>query len=289
MSSPDDREPSRVSARAKRTGQSLYSRVYDSLITGVAIMIPVVVTLYIVSIAIGFVRNALDPLIRVLRWAGLIQRIESGGFVRLLIEIGIYADVVAFVSELIAIAVLVLVIAVVCIVGRNRYGQLVVDVFDLVVSSIPGVGTVYKSFRRMGDVVLDEQDDKFQEVKLVQCFDENVYVLGFKTGESPVTIEDSTGHDEMVSMFLPLAPNPVTGGLLTYIPRSDVYDIDMTIEEEIHMTIEEEIQSVLTSGVATDQGASGTLDIGLEGLQNSQRYRDIRSAVVTTDYDDDRE
>jgi hypothetical protein len=53
------------------------------------------------------------------------------------------------------------------------------------------------------------------------------------------------------------------------------------------MTIEEEIQSVLTSGVATDQGASGTLDIGLEGLQNSQRYRDIRSAVVTTDYDDD--
>ncbi|KOX97331.1 hypothetical protein AMR74_07200 [Halorubrum tropicale] len=242
-------------------------------------MIPVVVTLYIVSIAIGFVRNALDPLIRVLRWAGLIQRIESGGFVQLLIEIGIYADVVAFVSELIAIAVLVLVIAVVGVVGRNRYGQRVVDVFDLVVSSIPGVGTVYKSFRRMGDVVLDEQDDKFQEVKLVQCFDENVYVLGFKTGEAPVTIEESTGHEEMVSMFLPLAPNPVTGGLLTYIPQSDVYDIDMTIEEGI--------QSVLTSGVATDQGASGTLNIGLEELQNSQRYQDICSAVVTTDYDDD--
>ncbi|WP_199718580.1 DUF502 domain-containing protein [Halorubrum sp. Atlit-28R] len=279
MSSPDDSDPSQVATRAKQTGQSLYSRAYDSLITGVAIMIPVVVTLYIVSIAIGFVRNALDPLIRVLRWAGLIQRIESGGFVQLLIEIGIYADVVAFVSELIAIAVLVLVIAVVGVVGRNRYGQRVVDVFDLVVSSIPGVGTVYKSFRRMGDVVLDEQDDKFQEVKLVQCFDENVYVLGFKTGEAPVTIEESTGHEEMVSMFLPLAPNPVTGGLLTYIPQSDVYDIDLTIEEGI--------QSVLTSGVATDQGASGTLNIGLEELQNSQRYQDIRSAVVTTDYDDD--
>ncbi|AZQ16197.1 hypothetical protein DOS48_14365 (plasmid) [Halorubrum sp. PV6] len=242
-------------------------------------MIPVIVTLYIVSIAIGFIRNALDPLIRVLRWAGVIQRIESGGFVQLLIEIGIYTDVVAFVSELIAIAVLVLVIAIVGIVGRNHYGQRVVDVFDLMLSSIPGVGTVYKSFRRMGDVVLDEQDDKFQEVKLVQCFDENVYVLGFKTGDAPVTIEDSTDHEEMVSMFLPLAPNPVTGGLLTYIPQSDVYDIDMTIEQGI--------QSILTSGVATDKGASGTLNIGLEDLQNSQRYQDIRSAVVTTDYDDD--
>lgn len=279
MSSPDDSKPSQVATRAKQTGQSLYSRAYNSLITGVAIMIPVIVTLYIVSIAIGFIRNALDPLIRILRWAGVIQRIESGGFVQLLIEIGIYTDVVAFVSELIAIAVLVLVIAIVGIVGRNHYGQRVVDVFDLMLSSIPGVGTVYKSFRRMGDVVLDEQDDKFQEVKLVQCFDENVYVLGFKTGDAPVTIEDSTDHEEMVSMFLPLAPNPVTGGLLTYIPQSDVYDIDMTIEQGI--------QSILTSGVATDKGASGTLNIGLEDLQNSQRYQDIRSAVVTTDYDDD--
>ena len=279
MSSPDDSKSSQVATRAKQTGQSLYSRAYNSLITGVAIMIPVIVTLYIVSIAIGFVRNALDPLIRILRWGGVIQRIESGGFVQLLIEIGIYDDVVAFVSELIAIAVLVLVIAIVGVVGRNHYGQRVVDVFDLMLSSIPGVGTVYKSFRRMGDVVLDEQDDKFQEVKLVQCFEENVYVLGFKTGDAPVTIEDSTEHEEMVSMFLPLAPNPVTGGLLTYIPQSDVYDIDMTIEEGV--------QSILTSGVATDKGASGTLNIGLEDLQSSQRYQDIRSAVVTADYDDD--
>lgn len=276
----DDREPpTQVAARAKQTGQSLYSRVYSSLITGVAIMIPVIVTLYIVSIAIGFIRNALDPFIQILQWAGVIQRIEAGGLVQLLLEIGIYSDVVAFVSELIAITVLVLVIAIVGVVGRHRYGQRVVDVFDLMISSIPGVGTVYKSFRRMGDVVLDEQDDKFQEVKLVQCFDENVYVLGFKTGNSPVTIEESTGHEEMVSMFLPLAPNPVTGGLLTYIPKSDVHDIDMTIEEGI--------QNILTSGVATEKGASGTLDISLEDLQNSQRFQDLRSAMVTTDYDDE--
>jgi uncharacterized membrane protein len=242
-------------------------------------MIPVIVTLYIVSIAIGFIRNALDPFIQILQWAGVIQRIEAGGLVQLLLEIGIYSDVVAFVSELIAITVLVLVIAIVGVVGRHRYGQRVVDVFDLMISSIPGVGTVYKSFRRMGDVVLDEQDDKFQEVKLVQCFDENVYVLGFKTGNSPVTIEESTGHEEMVSMFLPLAPNPVTGGLLTYIPKSDVHDIDMTIEEGI--------QNILTSGVATEKGASGTLDISLEDLQNSQRFQDLRSAMVTTDYDDE--
>ncbi|MFD1571852.1 DUF502 domain-containing protein [Halorubrum laminariae] len=280
MSSPDDPESStRVTSRAKQTGQSLYTRIYDSLITGIAIMIPVIVTLYIASIAIEFIRNALDPFIRLLQWAGVIQRAEAGGAVQLLVEIGIYSDVVAFFSELVAITVLVLVIGVVGAVGRNRYGQKVVDVFDLIVSSIPGIGTVYKSFRRMGDVVLDEQDDKFQDVKLVQCFDEHVYVLGFKTGDSPVTIEDSTGHEEMVSIFLPLAPNPVTGGLLTYIPKSDIYDIDMSIEEGI--------QSILTSGVATDRDASSAPSISLSDIQDSQQFQDLRSAMITTERDDD--
>lgn len=280
MSSPDDPESSdRVTSRAKQTGQSLYERTYDTLITGVAIMTPVIVTLYIASIAIEFIRNALGPFISILQWAGIIQQFEGGGFVRLLREIGIYSDVVAFFSELVAIIVLVGVVAVVGVVGRNTYGEKIVELFDVLVSSIPGIGTVYQSFRRMGDVVLDEQSDKFQDVKLVQCFDEHVYVLGFETGDSPVTIEESTGHEEMVSMFLPLAPNPVTGGLLTYIPKSDVYDIDMSIEEGV--------RSILTSGVATDERASRTLDVGFDDLQNSQRFQDLRNAMITAETDDE--
>ena len=116
----------------------------------------------------------------------------------------------------------------------------------------------------MGDVVLDEGNEQFQDVKLVQCFGDDVYVLGFQTGGSPATIENSTGHDEMVSMFLPLAPNPVTGGLLTYIPKDDVYDVDLTVEEGI--------RSILTSGVATEEGAGNTIGVDMEELRQSERF-----------------
>lgn len=281
MSSSSD-SPVSLASSAKETGESLYERVYDVLLTGVAIMIPVVITLYILRMGINVVRSALTPFIAVLRWAGVIEQFERVEFISLLIDLGVYSVVVDFFTELVAIVVFVAIIAVVGTLGRHRHGEKLIDVFDLVVSAIPGLGTVYKSFRRMGDVVLDEGNDQFQDVKLVQCFADDVYVLGFQTGESPPTIEQSTGHQEMVSMFLPLAPNPVTGGILTYVPTADVYDIDMTVEEGI--------RSILTSGVATD-GQSDTLGMNMEDLRNSERFQDLRESMITrrTDEQDSEE
>lgn len=273
MSSADPpRSPGTLAVSAKETGQSLYERAYNTLLTGVAIMIPIVITLYVLRVGIDFVRNALEPFIELLRWAGIISRFESVEFISLLIDLGIYSFVVDFFTELVALLVLFAIVAVVGTVGRNQYGEKIIGVFDLVISSIPGVGTVYKSFRRMGDVVLDEGADEFQDVKLVQCFDDDVYVLGFQTGGSPATIEQSTGHKEMVSMFLPLAPNPVTGGLLTYIPADDVYDIDMTVEEGV--------RSILTSGVATDEDADA-LGVNMSELRGTERLQDIRESMIT--------
>jgi uncharacterized membrane protein len=124
--------------------------------------------------------------------------------------------------------------------------------------------------------MLDEGGENFQDIKLVQCFGEDVYVLGFVTSESPETIETSTGHDDMVSVFLPLAPNPVTGGLLADVPESDVYDIDMTVEEGV--------RSILTSGVATGRGVEESAQLTMDDLK---RVTDIdwRESIRTDDGD----
>jgi len=260
MSGPDSRDRSRrLASTARETGGSIYDRTQQTLLTGVAITIPLIVTLYVFTVVLDFIGGALDPFIALLRWFGIIEQFERVRFISLLIEVGIYPYVVDFFTELVALIVLFLIVAGVGTVGRNRYGERLIDVFDFAITSIPGVGTVYKSFRRMGDVMLDEGGENFQDIKLVQCFEEDVYVLGFVTSESPPTIEQSTGHEDMVSMFLPLAPNPVTGGLLTYVPESDVYDIDMTVEEGV--------RSILTSGVATGDGVEDSAQLTMDDLR----------------------
>jgi uncharacterized membrane protein len=271
-SGPPDR-PERLAAAARETGGSFYGRARQTLLTGVAITIPLVVTLYVFTIALDFVSSALDPFIAVLRWFGVIEEFERVRFIGLLIDIGVYGFVVDFFTELVALLVLFLLVAAIGTVGRHHYGERVIDVVDLTITSIPGVGTVYKSFRRMGDVMLDEGGENFQEIKLIQCFEEEVYVLGFKTSDSPRTIETSTGHDDMVAMFLPLAPNPVTGGLLTYVPESNVYDIDMTIEEGI--------RSILTSGVATGAGAQGPTQLTMDDLKGLADLQGFGDAIAT--------
>jgi len=279
MSGPDPRDRSRrLASTARETGGSIYDRTQQTLLTGIAITIPVIVTLYILTVVLDFVSGALDPFIALLRWFGIIEQFERVRFVSLLIEVGVYPYVVDFFTELVALIVLFLLVAAIGTVGRNRYGERLIDVFDFAITSIPGVGTVYKSFRRMGDVMLDEGGENFQDIKLVQCFEEDVYVLGFVTSESPETIETSTGHDDMVSMFLPLAPNPVTGGLLTYVPESDVYDIDMTVEEGV--------RSILTSGVATGRGVEESAQLTMDDLKRVTDL-DWRESIRTDDGDGD--
>ncbi|SFF86953.1 Uncharacterized membrane protein [Halopelagius inordinatus] len=266
-------------ASAKEAGESLYESTADVLLTGVGIIIPFIVTLYILNVALDFVRSALRPVIDLLQWIGLIELIESAGFVLFLIELNVYSMVISFLGELIAVAVLLGVVVVVGSVGQNRHGERVIDFVDLAITSIPGIGTVYKSFRRMGDVMLDQEAENFQEIKLVELLGDDVYVIGFETSRSPDTVTAATGHDEMVTMFIPLAPNPVTGGFLTHVPRDNVYDVDMTIEEGV--------RSILTSGVATGESAGETTELTMGDLEKITDIDRLQDAISTDETDDD--
>jgi uncharacterized membrane protein len=239
--------------------ESLRERAFDVVMTGVAIIVPFVVTLYVLDLALGFVVGALGPFVELLKWLGMIEAFQRINFIQFLIEIDVYGRVIGFLGELFAVIVLIAIVVVVGFVGRNRYGERIIDYVDLAIAAIPGVGTVYKSFRRMGDVMLDDGSENFQEVRLVECLGEELYLLGFETGRSPAAAAAATGHEEMATMFLPLAPNPVTGGFLTYVPRERVIDVDMTVEEGI--------RSILTSGVASDDAAAGSPDPSLSDIR----------------------
>lgn len=270
MSGSDSSTPSQSSA--KEAGESLYEGTLDVLMRGIGIIIPFIVTLYILNVALEFVTNALRPVIDLLQWLGIISFVKSAGFIQLLIDLEIYSVVIDFFTELVAVLVLFGVIIVVGSVGRNHYGEQVISFVDLAISSIPGLGTVYKSFRRMGDVMLDQEAENFQEIKLVQLLGDDVYVIGFETAQSPTTVEETTGHDEMVTMFVPLAPNPVTGGFLTHVPREQVYDVDMTIEEGV--------RSILTSGVATGDNSQQKTELAMGDLEKITDIDNLQDAIA---------
>lgn len=260
---------------AAEAGRAAYDHLRETVLTGVAITVPVVVTAYVLLSAIDFLVSSLEPFVAILGRLGVLRWVHGNELVALLVDAGVYADLVNVLSEIVAAGVLLAVVLAVGSVGRHRYGEHLVGVFDFLVSSVPGVGAVYESFRRMGDVMLGDEGADFQDVKLVECFGDEIYVIGFQTSDSPVAVEEGTGHGSMVAMFLPLAPNPVTGGLLTYVPEGNLVDVDMTIDEAV--------RSVLTSGVAGGRGPDAGDPFAVDGISE---LGDVEALVSSDDGDD---
>ena len=211
-----------------------------SFVSGIAIALPVLVTLAIVSFALNFISGQLDPVVDVVQNLTPNQQLQST-----LIEV----------TALVVLLVLVLFLGFLAEFGPGD-GQ-VGEGFDSVMSAIPGVGSVYTSFNEMSELLLDSDTESFQEVKLVEYPRDGSYTVAFKTAATPDVIGDATGHEEMVTLFMPMAPNPVMGGFVIHVSADRVVDVDMTVEQGI--------RSIVTSGVAI-----GEDDPQMRGLTQSQ-------------------
>jgi uncharacterized membrane protein len=156
---------------------------------------------------------------------------------------GLGADLPSYLMESLAVFTLLALVFVVGLVAETRSGDELERVFDTAMARIPGIGSVYTSFNEMTDLLLSNDTQSFREVKLVEFPHSESYSIAFVTANSPPTIGDTTGHEDMTTLFMPLAPNPVMGGYVVHVPQDRVYDVDMTVEEGI--------RSIVTSGVAT--------------------------------------
>lgn len=251
MASPDIEESA---DRARAAGQSAYRSAVDVVLTGIVVIVPLVITLFVLKAAFDFIANALRPVVQVLRWAGLIESVQELGLVDFLVTVGVYANVVEFITTITALLILAVVIVAVGLLARVRYGERLIEYFDAVVGAVPGIGAVYGSFRRMGDAMLESSVDNFQEVVLVEYPHHDVYMLGFKTAETALPISRAAGDGPMTTLFLPLAPNPVMGGFLAHVPDERIIEVDMSVDDAVRV--------IITSGIATDDpDGSGYRDL----------------------------
>ncbi|QSG05580.1 DUF502 domain-containing protein [Halapricum desulfuricans] len=195
-----------------------------AMISGLAITVPILVTLFVFNFAMNLLLDSVGPLAELLRMVGV------GG--------GLAPDVAALVT------LLVIVFVVGFATERSRASRRIERAFNRTVSAIPGIGAVYSSFNEMSSLLLDSEVQSFREVKLVEYPTEGSYCVAFVTAETSQNIRDATGIEGMTTLYLPMAPNPVMGGFVVHVDDERVYDIDMTVEEGM--------RSLVTSGVAVN-------------------------------------
>ncbi|TKX45375.1 DUF502 domain-containing protein [Halorubrum sp. ASP121] len=234
-------------------------RIRRAFLTGVAVVVPAVITLVVLAFAFNAVYNYLDLFSTAVVTVSPDVPLPLIGSIPRELAIEIAAPVV-FVGVIILLG---------AGVESSRYGERAVDQVDDLVERVPGIGSVYQGFRQMSDAMLESDGGNFREVVLVEFPTEETYTLAFITSETPAVIADhaDTEDDGMRTVFMPMAPNPVMGGHVVFVPERRIVDVELTVDEGI--------RALVTSGVALEEVAADLDDVDPDDLHAGAPERTV--------------
>ncbi len=138
-------------------------------------------------------------------------------------------------SALAAIAVFLLVLLVGFwlsgVIGRTLLGG-----FEKLLARVPLVGAIYPHVKQITEFFFGEKKKvEFERVVGIPYPRKEIYSLAFLTGNSLRALEDAAG-EELVSVFVPSSPMPVTGYTL-FVPARDIVQTDLSVDEAFRTVI----------------------------------------------------
>ena len=197
-------------------------------VTGLLIWIPLGITLLVLNWLISTMDQSLELLPSRLRPESL-WGVHIPGFGTVL------TIVVVFLTGLLA---------------ANFIGQRLVRFWEGVLARIPVVKSIYYGVKQVSDTVLADTGLAFRKVLLVQYPRSGSWTIAFQTGRPGGDVVNHL-RGEYVSVYVPTTPNP-TSGFFLMMPRADVVELDMSVDEALKYVIS---MGVVSPGAGSDAGA----------------------------------
>jgi uncharacterized membrane protein len=178
-------------------------------ITGLLIWIPLVITVWVLSLIV----RSMDQSLLLLPQA--IQPEHLLGF---------------YIPGIGALLTL-LVVLLTGLVTANIVGQKLVRYWEKVLARIPVVKSIYYSVKQVSDTLFSGSGVAFRKVLLVRYPHPEAWSVAFQTGHPARDVADML-PDEHVGVFIPTTPSPVNG-FFFFVRRKDVIELDMNVDEAL--------------------------------------------------------
>jgi uncharacterized membrane protein len=210
MSTPFNEDP----PSPHRTG--IFARLRARFLTGLVVIAPVALTIWLIWTLIGWVDALVLPLIPYdLTPAHYIgYNLRGVGVVVFLV----FTILVGWVAK--------------GLIGRTliRFGESLVD-------RMPVVRSIYSGVKQIAETIFAQTERSFETACLVQYPRKGIWAIGFisTTAKGEINHKAETGGT-LLSVFLPTTPNP-TSGFLLFLPKEDVIELDMSVEDAAKLVI----------------------------------------------------
>jgi uncharacterized membrane protein len=204
-----------VSADATRSSSGFVSRIRNYFLTGLIVVGPVAVTLWLIWWFVTWVDNLVRPLIPVPYRPETYLPADVPGF----------GLVIAFVA-----------LTLLGFLTANLVGSRLVSLGEGLLDHMPIVRPIYRTIKQIFQTLFSSSESSFRTVGLVEFPAPGMWSLVFLTQPPSAQISSRLPETEHVSAFLPCTPNPTTG-FFFYVPRRDVVDLDITVEQAMTLLI----------------------------------------------------
>jgi uncharacterized membrane protein len=136
--------------------------------------------------------------------------------------------------------VVALLLAVALVIGvgritRHYVGRRLIAWVDQVILSVPILNKIYSVIKQVNDAFSMGKKGAFQTVVLVEFPRPGLYAIGFITGEHETILDRAVG-DRTVSVFIPTTPNP-TSGFLLVASESQVRPLRMSVADAVRFIV----------------------------------------------------
>jgi len=120
--------------------------------------------------------------------------------------------------------------------AKNFFAAKLIGFGEALLDRLPIVRSLYNGIKQIAETVLVQSKTSFKTACLIEYPRKGLYAIAFISTSARGEVLTKSGRDDLLSVFLPTTPNP-TSGFLLFVPREDVVELDMTIEEAAKLII----------------------------------------------------
>ncbi|MBI3413856.1 MAG: DUF502 domain-containing protein [Verrucomicrobia bacterium] len=182
--------------------KSNWARWQANFFTGLAVVLPAVISIAVLVWLFGTVSNITDMLLVFLPHT-LTHTNAGNGPMR-------------WYWSLVALVVAVLLISVIGRLTRNYLGKKLIQVVDETLLRIPLLNKIYGALKQINEAFTSSNKTAFKQVVLVEYPCAGKFSVGFVTSEEHAEASARLG-EKVVGVFIPTTPNP-TSGFIILVP-----------------------------------------------------------------------